>query len=215
VRSGRLAHRILAMVVPGDRAAAIAGDLIESADTRGPRWYWLSLVRVVCAVLWQDAMRTPVHIAAFAAVTWLVYMVVTAVTMFLALFASVIGWSIAYIFANHTGVELLTDWLGVRVEWGAPSSEAVWLVEMLMLTAVAPFHTGRLAARWWPGRELTIALVMSLVWPVMSLVAPLSVSHVATSAQLVPVIVTCMFLGAVWARLRTTPLDPPDGLKPR
>ena len=55
------------VIVPGDRAAAIAGDLIESADTRGPRWYWLSLIRVVVAVLCQDAMRTPIHMAAFAA----------------------------------------------------------------------------------------------------------------------------------------------------
>src|SRR5688572_25918398 len=123
VRSARLAHRILAMVVPGDRAAAIAGDLVESADTRGRRWYWLSLIRVVFAVLCQDAMRIPFHIAAFATVTWLVYMVVTALTMVVAMFVSVILWGAAYVFANHTGVELLTNWLGVRVEWGLPSDE--------------------------------------------------------------------------------------------
>ena len=211
MRSDRLAHRILALVVPGDRAAAIAGDLIESADTRGPRWYWLSLIRVVVAVLCQDAMRTPIHMAAFAAGTWLLYMVVTFVTMAIGVFASVILWGAAYVFANHTGVELLTTWLGVRVGLGPPA-EAVWFVQVLMLAAVAPFQTGRLAARWWPGRELTVALVMSIVWPVMSLVAPLTVSRgVAASAQLVPVIVTCMFLGAVWVRLRTTPLDPQNG----
>jgi hypothetical protein len=211
VRSGRLAHRILAMVVPSERAAAIAGDLIESADTRGPRWYWLSLIRVVVAVLCQDAMRTPVYIAAFAAATWLVYMIVTALTMFVAMFLSVILWGAAYVFANHTGVELLINWLGVRVEWGFPSDDSLSFVRVLMLTAVAPFQTGQMAARRWPGQELTVALVMSMVWPVMSLVAPLSVGRVTASAQLVPVIVTCMFLGAVWVRLKTTPLDRQNG----
>lgn len=199
------------MVVSGDRASAIAGDLIESADTRGPRWYWLSLVRVVGAVLCQDVMRTPVHLAAFAAASWLAYMVVTAVTMALGLLAGAILWGTAYIFANHTGVELLTNWLGVRVEWDAPPVEGVWVIEALMLAAVAPFQTGRLAARWWPGRELTIALVMSIVWPVMSLVAPLSMSRVAASARTVPVIVTCMLLGAAWVRLRSAPLDSQNG----
>ena len=199
------------MVVPGDRAGAIAGDLIEFADTRGPRWYWLSLIRVVLAVLFQDAMRTPIHLAAFAAATWLVYMIVTALTMVVAMFVSVILWGAAYVFANHTGVELLTNWLGLRVEWGFLSDESLSFVKVLMLAAVAPFQTGQMAARRWPGRELTVALVMSMVWPVMSLVAPLSVGRVTASAQLVPVIVTCMFLGAVWVRLKTTALNPQNG----
>jgi hypothetical protein len=202
VRRDHLAQRILSLVVPAERAAAIVGDLVEAASHRGRSWFWTSLARVAAASLCQDVLRAPLRFAAFAAISWFVYMVVGLVLIAVGIASSFPLWVIAYFFSNHTGVELVTDWLGVRVEWGMPAPGLMRVVELMMLAVAAPFLTGRLAACWWPQRELAAALAMSAIWPLMALLAPFVGYRAAATIDVVPVMVTCMLLGAVWSRLR-------------
>ena len=52
MRDGRLAQRILSLVVRGDRAAAMVGDLVEEATARGPLWFWTAIARTTLAFFW-------------------------------------------------------------------------------------------------------------------------------------------------------------------
>ena len=202
MRSEQLAQRILSLVVSSDRAEAVVGDLVEATASRGPTWFWTSLARVVTASLCQDVWRAPLRFVGFAAISWFVYMSVSLVLIGVGIASSFPLWAVAYVFSNHTGVELLTDGLGVRVEWGMPAPGLMRAVELVMLAAAAPFVTGRLAACWWPQRELAAALVMSAIWPLMAVLVPFIGYRAAATIDLVPVMITCMLLGAVWSRMR-------------
>jgi hypothetical protein len=202
VRNGRLAQRILSLAVSSERAAAIVGDLVETAPHRGRAWFWTSLVRLVAASLTEAVRQAPLRFVGWAAISWFVYGVVSLVLTGVGLAASFPLWGIASVLSNHTGVELMTDWLGVRIDWGVPAPGLMRAIELVMLAAAAPFLTGRLAACWWPQRELAAALVMSAIWPLMALLVPLVGFRAGATIDLVPVMVTCMLLGAVWSRVR-------------
>jgi hypothetical protein len=202
VRNGRLAQRILSLAVSSERAAAIVGDLMESAPHRGRTWFWTSLARLVAASLSADVRQAPFRFVGWAAISWLVYGVVGLVLTGVGLAANFPLWGIASIFSNHTGVELMTNWLGVRIDWGVPAPGLMRAIELVVLAAAAPFLTGRLAACWWPQRELAAALVMSAIWPLMAVLVPFVGYRAAATIDLVPVMVTCMLLGAVWSRMR-------------
>ena len=38
---------------PPDRAASILGDLLETAQTKGRLWFWMSFTRILCSLAWR------------------------------------------------------------------------------------------------------------------------------------------------------------------
>ncbi|HEX4031555.1 MAG TPA: hypothetical protein VHX20_14395 [Terracidiphilus sp.] len=63
-RTLSFAEWVLGRLTSRERAASIVGDLVEIGATKGNRWLWFSIVRVVLAHLWR---RPVAFIAAFYA----------------------------------------------------------------------------------------------------------------------------------------------------
>lgn len=55
----RVAEFVLSCVLPADRAAAVTGDFLEEAESRGPIWFWSSVARTVAARIAGDLVRRP------------------------------------------------------------------------------------------------------------------------------------------------------------
>ncbi len=58
-----------------------------------------------------------------------------------------LAWGIAYVLDNHTGLELLTSALNLRFEWPPIPDLATYVIQAVVLFAIAPFHIGRCNAR--------------------------------------------------------------------
>ena len=200
MRKGHLAQRLLSLVLPSEPAGAIAGDLIETSDGHGGVWFWASIARIVAASVGRQLTHTPVQFAILAPVSWFAYMLVTLPLMALGALGSVVLWITAKVFTEHTGVELLTNWLQIRMDW-EPALGLMRVVEFVMITIAAPFFTGRITARWWPHRELAAAIVMSLSWRLMSILVPW-VGYRGEYLDFGPVLLTSLILGTIWSRLR-------------
>lgn len=130
MRRDRVAESLLSLVGPADRAASAVGDLMEQAPGRGGLWFWRAFTRLWLAMLGRDLMAAPFTMAISCAAAWFVYML-GSVAFGVALYVLVtLAWGIAYLFANHTGVELLTELLKVRrlrpstSAWAAAASGA-------------------------------------------------------------------------------------------
>jgi hypothetical protein len=202
VRSGQAAHWVLGLLAPRERAAAIAGDLLEDAGGRSRLWFWTTLTRVAVALLYTDARRTPFPLLAFAVLTWLAFMLVSVLLIALGMAGAALLWVVAYVFSHHTGVELITSYFRLRVDWGLPPAAMLYVVELVMLAIAAPFQTGRFAARCWPQRELAAATMMAVTWPMMATLVPLVGGRMAACLRGVPLIVAGMFASAGWERVR-------------
>ena len=201
MHSGRFAHRILLLVVADDRATAITGDLIESAGSRHPARFWASLIRIVTAIVFQDVRQAPLRFAAFLPISWFAYMFVTVLLIAVGRTSTELLWTIARLLSNHTGVELLTDWLHNAIDGPTPPL-LMRVVELVMVAIAAPFLTGRWVARWWSRRELAAAVVMALSWPLMAATIPMVGDRAAATMDVVPVMLVCMSVGTIWVRLR-------------
>jgi hypothetical protein len=54
MRRVRFAEWILGMFTGRERAASLAGDLVETAAERGVFWFWSSVARTAGALLWSE-----------------------------------------------------------------------------------------------------------------------------------------------------------------
>ena len=66
MRSIRLAEWILSLVTAPVRAASTAGDLVEERSTRGPIWFWNSVLRTVASHVWRGIAEAPARVAGVA-----------------------------------------------------------------------------------------------------------------------------------------------------
>ena len=186
---------MLSLVVPANRAAAITGDLIESAPPRGIR-FWMSLAYVAFSLVLHDIGRTPVRMLVFGVIAWFVYMAVALAAVLAAVPAAwAAGW-LWHLAANHTGVELLGVYVPLAPLLLTSAGEAA------ALFAIAPFVMGRVLAHVWPGRELSAWTGTVLLWiPMLSLV-PFVAWHIAATLPTLPAIAFSLLAGALSGRSR-------------
>jgi len=202
MRSDRLAEAILSLVAPADRVASAVGDLMEGADARGRVWFWHSVARLTISLLGRDLLFAPVAMAASAAFAWFLYMGLSLVLALVVYVVASVAWSVAYVLTNHTGLELLANMLRVRLEWPSIPAGVTYAIQAIVFVAIAPFEIGRGSAAYWRGHEVSLVLVMLLVWMLMSLIAPLvGIGFQATPAMM-PVTVMFVLFGLLSERRR-------------
>ncbi len=198
MRNAHLAEWTLALVTSRDRAAAVVGDLLEDATTRGACWFWSSVFRTAASLVWRDIVEHPARMAGLACGG-------LAVEIGLILLALVL----AGVAGTAIGI------LGAGSGPSAPLTSArSRLVVKLVVEAsfwVTPFVVGRVLARWAPGRELAACLayatlgsiftiVIMIAWPGSDGVSfsGLLWGTLGDTAQSTPLLV----VGAVWGRYR-------------
>ncbi len=54
MRSARFAEWVLRLVTTPERAASIAGDLLEESDGRGWHWFWAAVLNTAVSHVWSD-----------------------------------------------------------------------------------------------------------------------------------------------------------------
>jgi hypothetical protein len=205
VRKDLLAERLLSLVGPPERVASAVGDLMEEAGDRGSVRFWMSVAWLWLSMLGRDLARSPFAMAACSAIAWFLYMGLSLVLALAGYIVVTLVWGAAYVLANHTGLELLTDLLRIRLDWPPIPDGATWAIQAVVLFAVAPFHLGRGSTRFWRGREVSLAIVTLIVWTAMAVFVPLvGVGGIRAYPSMVPVMVTFLLAGALFERFRPT-----------
>ena len=201
MRRDSVAERLLSLVAPSDRAASAVGDLMEEEGARGGFWFWRSVLRLALSLLIRDLAFAPIAMTVSCAMAWFLYMLVSLVLGFLGYVAVTVVWGIAYVFATHTGLELLTDVLRIRFSWPPIAPWATYAIQAVVLFGAAPFLIGRGSAPYWRGHELSLAMVMLLVWSIMASLVPLVGVGISASPSMMPVIMTFVLSGALSSRV--------------
>lgn len=204
MRKDLLAERLLSLVGPSERVASAIGDLLEEDAERGRVWFWGSVARLWLSLLVRDLGVAPFKMAAAAALSWFVYMMLSALLAFAGYFVVAIFWGAGYMLSNHTGLELLADVLRLRFDWPPVSSVATWWIQAVALFAIAPFQLGRASAPYWRGHEVSLAVVTLLIWTAMARFVPFVLVGITASPAMMPLIVTFLLLGALAERFRPT-----------
>jgi hypothetical protein len=201
VRKDTVAETLLSLVGSPDRARALVGDLMEEAG-RGRVWFWQSVTRLWFAMLGRDLTTAPIAMALYCAAGWFVYMLLSLAMAFAAYIVVTLAWGAAYVLANHTGLELLTNALRIRFDWPPIPGAALYAIQAVVLFAAAPFHIGRCSAFCWRGHEVSVAVVMVGVWSLMAAFVPLVGVGISARPSMVPVMVMFALAGALVERFR-------------
>jgi hypothetical protein len=200
MRRGRLAEVLLSLVGPADRAASAVGDLMEETNRRGTVWFWRSLMRLWLSMLGRDLL-----VALSCVAAWFFYMLLSLVVAFAGYVAVTLAWGLAYVFTHHTGLELLTEVLRLRFDWPSIPAWATYVIQAAALFAIAPFQLGRASRRLWRDHELSLAVVMLIVWTAMAWLVPFVAVGVSARPMMVPVMVMFVLAGAMFERFRSVP----------
>ena len=203
MRSDRLAEILLSLVSSSDRAASAVGDLMEESDAHGRVWFWRSLTRIWLSQLGRDLLTAPFTMAVSSAIAWFLYMGLSLVLAFSAYVAVTLVWGVAYVLTHHTGLELVADLLRLRIAWPPIPDAATWAIQAIVLFAIAPFQIGRAIAPYWRGHELSLAIVMLVIWTTMAVFVPLVGVGISASPAMMPVAVMFVLGGALGQRVRT------------
>jgi hypothetical protein len=171
----------------------------------GRVWFWRSVTRLWLAMLGRDLLSAPIAMAISCIVAWFLYMLLSVVLALAGYVVVTLVWGIAYVLANHTGVELLTDALRVRFEWPPIPDAATYVVQAVALFAIAPFQIGRGSRCFWRGHEVSLAVVMLIIWSAMATFVPLVGVGISARPAMVPVMVLFVLAGALLERFRSTP----------
>jgi len=180
MRSIYVAEWILALVTSRDRAASTAGDLLEGAQARGAVWFWFSVLRTAASLLWRDVAEEP---ARAVGLSFLGMAILIAVDYLRAALDGLAFFMVAY-------------WTGRPLHLGS-IGWIIWFNAPMLLTSLG---TGRMLARWAPGRELAACLMFAILLAIYNLVPiPIFDGGIAGSASLCMPIVLA---GAAWGRQR-------------
>ena len=142
---------------------------------------------------------------ASSVVAWFLYMGLSVVLAFVGYVLVTLAWGSAYVITHHTGLELLADALRMRFDWPPIPAWTTYTIQAVVLIAAAPFQLGRGSAAYWRGHELTLVVVMLLVWSAMAVLVPLVLIGISASPLKMPVAVMFVLAGALTERLRSTP----------
>jgi hypothetical protein len=201
VRKDTAAETLLSLVGSKERARALVGDVMEQAG-RGRVWFWQSVTRLWFAMLGRDLRTAPIAMAVYCTAGWFAYMLLSLAMAFAAYIVVTLAWGTAYVLANHTGLELLTDALRIRFDWPPIPGAATYAIEAAVLFAAAPFHIGRCSAFCWRGHEVSVAIIMLAIWSLMAAFVPLVGMGVSARPAMVPVMVMFVLAGALFERFR-------------
>jgi hypothetical protein len=202
MRRDQFAEALLSLVVPADRAASTVGDLMEEAGARGSLWFWQSVARLALSLLARDLRAAALAMAAASALSWFLYMGLCLVLGLGAYVVVTLIWGAAYILAHHTGLELLVDLLRLRFDWPPIPAWMTYAIQAIVFFAIAPVQIGRSSAPYVRGHELSLVLVMLLIWSSMAVFAPIVGVEIAATPRMMPVIVTFVLLGILMQRRR-------------
>ena len=202
MRKADVAESMLSLVGSPERARSFVGDLMEEPD-RGAGWFWQSVTRLWFAMLGRDLMTAPIAMALYCAVGWFVYMLLSLAMAFAAYIVVTLAWGAAYVLANHTAFELLTNALRLRFEWPPIPSAATYAIQAVVLFAAAPFHIGRCSAFCWRGHEVSVTVVMLGIWSLMAAFVPLVGIGITAPPSMVPVMSMFVLAGALFERFRS------------
>lgn len=205
MRRDRIAETLLTLVGAADRAASAVGDLVEEGGARRQVWFWRSVLRLWLSWLGRDLAVAPLTLIVSGIASWFVYMMLALVLAVIGYVVVTLLWGTAYVLAHHTGLELLTDLLRLRVDWPPIPAWATFTIQAVALFAVAPFQVGRVSASVWRGREISHTLVVLIVWTALSMLVPIVGVGIAAYPSMVPVSVSVVLLGALYQRFRPTP----------
>jgi hypothetical protein len=130
------AEALLSLFTRPDRAASIAGDLMEEAHRRGPFWFWCNVAGTAISLLWHSLATAPIRSVALVLAALLLKLVV----------------DIAIIRVGPHALGLHADRIsgvGAMIAWRS---------------ALVPFLLGLFVARLARGREIAActALVVAL-----------------------------------------------------
>jgi hypothetical protein len=181
MHSIHLAERILALVTSRDRAASTVGDLAEEVATRGVGWFWSGVIRTAVSLVWRDLVEHPARVTGVAFIGFAVYIVLDL------LFAGLSGLAF-FVSAFRSGHPPTLSAIGWRIWFLAPAF-------------LNPLVTGRMLARWAPGREaaacLAYAIAVSTAGFLSMILIPGSVGFLSDAAPQILVLA-----GAAWGRHR-------------
>lgn len=162
-----LAERLLRLVEPPERVAAMIGDLIEMAEARS-RWrFWRSVLGTAVWLLAAQIAGGGAALIGTALAGWFAFMAASVVLTVICVIGGAAGWAVVSLVPGLTGFERLLDAFRLRVQWPPLLSLPVFWMQVL------PILTIRVGARWWPGRELPLAVVCAFVWAVLAATVPL------------------------------------------
>jgi hypothetical protein len=117
-----------------------------------------------------------------------------------------LAWGVAYVLTNHTGLELVANVLRLRLEWPPIPASVTYAIQAIVFVGIAPFQVGRGSAAFWRGHELSLVVVMLVIWTLMSLIVPLvGVGFQATPAMM-PGTVMFVLLGLLSERRKSAGL---------
>jgi hypothetical protein len=205
VRRDHLAETLLSLVGPVDRAASAVGDLMEETSRRGRVWFWRSVAQLWLRQLGRDLLVAPIAMAASSAAGWFVYMLVSLVLSFAAYVAVTIVWGVLYVLTHHTGFELVGDLLRIRFDWPPIPPWMLYAIQAAVMFAIAPFQVGRGSRHFWREHEVSLAVVILIVWTLMAQFVPFVGIGIRARPSMVPVMVAFVLAGALFERFRPTP----------
>jgi hypothetical protein len=205
MRRDRFAEGLLSLVAPADQAASIVGDLMEEADVRGSVWFWQCVARLTCSLFVRDLVAAPLAMIATSALTWFLYMGLSLVLGLGGYVVVTLLWGGAYILAHHTGFELLADLLRLRFDWPPIPVWMTYAIQAIVLYAIAPLQIGRSSAPYWRGHELSLVLMMLLIWSAMAVLVPIVGVGITATPRMMPVVATFVLVGILSARRRAAP----------
>jgi hypothetical protein len=200
MRRDRFAEGLLSLVAPADHAASTVGDLMEEADARGSLWFWQSVVRVAFSRLVRDLLAAPLTMVAASAFSWFLYMGLCLALGLGGYVVVTLLWGGAYVLAHHTAFELLADVLRLRFDWPPIPVWTTYAIQATVLFAIAPFQIGRSSAPYWRGHELSLVLIMLLIWSAMAVLVPIVGVGIAATPRMMPVAMTFVLIGLLSAR---------------
>jgi hypothetical protein len=201
----RIAEWILAQVTSRERAASTVGDLVETAATRGPAWFWSSVLGTAASLLWRGIATDPRGMLGLAFCGWAVSVgLLVGCMVCLALVVQLLAAACTAL--SHSGYVRLgaESWrLIVRLN----SAAAVWGVLTL-----CQFQVGRWIARRVPRRELSACMALLLLQFVLW-VFGVGVTIATGQSGRLPILgrgiqslglsLPCV-LGSLWVRRRAT-----------
>ena len=205
MRKHHLAETLLSLVGPADRAASAIGDLIEEEFERARLSFWRTVMGLWLSLLWRDLRTAPLAMAISCIAAWFVYMALSLVFAFLGYVAVTLVWGVAYLLMRHTGFELLANVFLLRFDWPPMPDWATYAVQAAALFAIAPFQIGRGSTHFWRGHEVSLALVLMIVWTGMAAFVPLVGIGISARPSMVPLMVTFVLAGALFERFRSRP----------
>jgi hypothetical protein len=188
MHSDHIAEWILSLVTSRDRAASIAGDLTEGAAARGAVWFWTGVLRTAASLLWRGLAERPARVAGVAAAS---------LAISVALWLLVAGLSVVALVAAHIKS-------GHPVEVVSIGYSIWFFVPALLI----PLLTGRLLARWAPGREMSACLAYAIICSIccfisIALFPPGNRFSVSVHVSLIDAAPLALVVaGAVWGRHR-------------